>query len=903
MSTRDSSRRWRQHTRKAGIVAITNSGSGRTPFHALDPETTAKSFSVDLTRGLDSAEATARLERWGPNQLPTAGKPTWLQLLTRQFKDALVLTLVVAAFVSGVVLGNWIDATVILIIVFLNAVIGFSQELKAAGAAEGLRELTAPYATVIRENVEVKVPTETIVPGDLIRIEGGDRVSADGRLVEAIRLSVAESELTGESVPTDKTSTPVAVEAPIGDRSSMVFSGTTVAAGHGIAIVTATGTATEIGRIAELLSEDEPPTPLEKELNKVGRRIGVLAVGVAIVVFGIGIAQGKPTESMFLLAVALAVAAIPEGLPAVVGITLGRGVQDMARRNAIVRRLPAVEALGAVTVICTDKTGTLTKNEIWVQETEMAALRMADPATAPSDPRIARYAELAVLCNDARRSEGTWLGDPTEIALLRSVAHLVDVPELRKAYPRIDEVPFDSTRKRMTTLHRSKAGVLLVVKGAPEVVVPMCTRLEGDCGVEPLDEDRSLAALSAAEQMAGRGLRTLALAYAEPSELPANLESAEGNLVLVALAGMRDELRPEARSSVEEAVEAGIIVVMITGDHEVTARTIAGDLGLLEDREVIGGRELAAMTSTELADRVERIGAYARVDPADKVKIVKAWQEQGAIVAMTGDGVNDAPALRSADIGVAMGSGTDVARDTSDIVLADDNFTTIVAAIRGGRTIFANLRKVIAFLLAGNVSEVLVVFTAFLMFGALGDPLLAVQLLWINLVTDGLPALALGFDPPGPGIMQKPPQRKRSLLGWESQLRLLGKGAIMATVVMAAFWIGIGSGYEWEHTRTLAFTTLVLVQMTYLFAVRISESGWRQGLASNYLVHGAALISVLLQVVVVMSPVGNSLFHTVPISLSDWTVAILLALGAALAVLAVSTFVPGMTDRQATDGT
>jgi P-type Ca2+ transporter type 2C len=902
MSVPSLSRRLRQHTKTAGTVTITNSSSGDRPFHSLDVRRVAGLLSVDSNRGLSTAEAKSRLESYGPNRLASDEGPTRLQLFARQFANALVLTLIGAAFIAGAVLGDWIDATVILVIVVLNAVIGYSQEQKAADAAEGLRRLAAPFATVIRDGVEVRVQTETIVPGDLISLAAGDRVFADGRLFAATHLGVAESELTGESVPTEKALAPVDPEASIGDRSSMVFSGTTVTTGRGTAIVTATGTETQIGRIAGMLAADEPPTPLEKELNKVGRRLGIIAVGIAIVVFGIGVAQGIPAESMFLLGVALAVAAIPEGLPAIVGITLGRGVQGMARRNAIVRRLPAVEALGAVTVICTDKTGTLTRNEIWVQETEMAALNIADLSTAPSDPRIARYAELAALCNDARRSGDTWIGDPTEIALHRSIAHLVDIPELERAYPRIDEVPFDSTRKRMTTLHRSEGGTLLVVKGAPEVVVPMCTNLESDSGIEPLDESRSRAALSAAEQMAGRGLRTLGIAYAERGDIPTDIESAEQDLILVAVTGMSDELRPEAKASVEEAAGAGIEVVMLTGDHEVTARSIAGDLGLLDNREVFSGHQLAAMAPSELAGRVERIGAYARVDPADKVKIVRAWQENDAIVAMTGDGVNDAPALRSADIGVAMGSGTDVARDASDIVLADDNFTTIVSAVREGRTIFANVRKVLSFLLSANVSEVIVVFTGFFFFASMGEPLLATQLLWINLVTDGLPALALGFDPPEPGVMRRPPDRRRSLLGWDSQLRLLARGTIMAAAVMAAFWVGIGAGYEWELTRTLGFTTLVLVQMAYVFALRIHESGWRNSLGSNYLVHGTVLISVLLQAIVVMTPVGNSVFHTVPMNLAAWGVALLLSLAGALGVLAVSTFVPGMSERGSGDG-
>jgi Ca2+-transporting ATPase len=853
-------------------------------------------LATDPVGGLGGEEPSRRLHEFGPNQLEEDEGPSRLQLLARQFASALVLTLIVAAVIAGALLGDWVDASVILAIVVLNAAIGYSQESKAAGAARGLRRLAAPFATVVRDGFEVRIKTVEIVPGDVIQMGAGDRVFADGRIIEATHFGVDESELTGESVPVDKDIDPVPETALLGDRTSMVFSGTMVTTGHASALVTATGSETEIGQIAGLLSTENPPTPLEKELGKVGRRLGLLAVSVAVIVFVIGLAQGKPTESMFLLAVALAVAAIPEGLPAVVGITLGRGVQGMARRNAIVRRLPAVEALGAVTVICSDKTGTLTKNEISVQEAEMAALYV-DPSAPPDDPRIDRFALIATLCNDARMSGDAWLGDPTEIALVRSVSHLVDVDALRSRYERVDEIPFDAKRRRMSTMHPFEGGAFIAVKGAPEVVIPMCRQFEIHDGIETLDPDRMSSALSAAESMASRGLRTLALAYRIEEEMPERLENTADDLVLVGLVGMRDELRPDAKTSIEEAGGAGVTVVMITGDHEVTARAIAGDLELLDGRHVMSGQDLAASDEPTLEREIDTIGAFARVDPVDKVKIVHAWQGRGEIVAMTGDGINDAPALKAADIGVSMGSGTDVAREASDIVLADNSFATIVTAIREGRTIFANLRKVIAFLLAANVSEVVVVFSGFLLFGALGDPILATQLLWINLVTDGLPALALGFDPAEPGVMQRPPERKRSLLGWESQLRLLARGTLLAIAVMGAFAFGIGQDYPWEQTRTLAFTTLVLIQMTYVYALRVLGSGWRIGLGSNRLVHGAVAISVALQVLVVTTTIGNDLFQTIPLSTSDWVVAGALALAGALAVLVAGFFVPGMRFR------
>ncbi|MGD2059313.1 MAG: cation-translocating P-type ATPase [Acidimicrobiia bacterium] len=865
--------------------------------HTRSVDHVTTELGVDTSKGLDSEEARTRLERVGPNRIEEDRGPTRLQLLARQFTDVLVLILIAAALISGLLLGDWVEALVIVAIVLINAAIGFTQEAKAADAAEGLRRLTSPHANVVRNGQEQRIATEAIVPGDLIIIETGDRVFADARLIDASRLDMDESELTGESTPVAKSTEPVAAGSVIGDRTSMIFSGTVAVSGRGLAVVTATGYDTEIGHIADMLREEEPPTPLERELGHVGKRLGVLAGAIAAIVLVVGLLEGRPLESMFLLAVALAVAAIPEGLPAVVGVTLGRGVQRMARRNAIVRRMPAVEALGAVTVICTDKTGTLTKNEMLVQEMRVDDERIDDLETRADDPRVQRFAVLSILCNDSRRTEDGWKGDPTEIALLRASSALVDPVSAREQWPRVDEIPFDSSRKRMTTAHRSGQESMIVVKGAPEVIVPRSTRIETVTGTSPLDPAEADSWLSSAEDMAVRGLRTLAVAYKKVDTIPTDLESLEEDLVLTALIGMSDELRPEAKPSVDEARGAGVRVVMITGDHEVTASSIAEGLGLLDGHEVIGGRQLHSLGDAEYDARVAEIGTYARVDPSDKVRIVRAWQARDEIVAMTGDGVNDAPALRIADIGVAMGSGTDVARDASDIVLADDNFATIVSAVRGGRTIFSNIRKVIAFLLAANVSEVIVVFLGFLLFSSLGDPLLATQILWVNLVTDGLPAVALGFDPPDSRVMLRPPSRRRSLLSRSSQLTIAIRGTILSGFVLAAFGYGMVRDFPWETTRTLGFTVLVLVQLTYVYALRVSESGWKEGLSRNALLHGAVALSAALQVLVVSLPVGNSLFTTTPLGADGWLVAVGLAMGAALAVVAASALTPSLRDQ------
>jgi P-type Ca2+ transporter type 2C len=864
--------------------------------HAETIEAVLTAVGSDRVAGIAESEVERLRAIHGANRLDPARGGRRIRRLLRQFTDVLVWLLIVAAAVSGLLLGEWIEAAVIAAIVVLNATLGYSQESKADEALAALEAMAAPHTTVIRQGREQKIPAGDAVVGDLVVLEAGALVPADLRLVEAVALAVDESTLTGESLPVRKDVAPVDRASGVADRTSMAHAGTTIVAGRGRGVVTAVGTATQMGLIAGLLTEVEPPTPLEAELKRVGWRLTIMALVVGALIFGLGVARDRPLESMFLLAVALAVAAIPEGLAAIVTLTLARGVKRMANHNAIVRRLPAVEALGAATVICTDKTGTLTRNQIRIQETDLADLHLPRLDGHSGDARVRRFLEVAVLCNDARRTDDGWMGDPTEVALIHSAEPLVDVQRMREDSPRIDEVAFDSARKRMTTVHRFHDRILLAVKGAPEIVISLCDRFEGPAGVESLPSDRARSAVEAAETMAQRGLRTLAFAYRELTEPPADVAGAETGLVLVGVVGMRDELRPEARPSVDEARSAGIEVVMVTGDHEVTAATIGAELGLLDRRRVMSGAELADTAAGDLA--VEQIGVFARVDPAHKVKIVRAWQGRGAVVAMTGDGVNDAPALRIADIGVAMGSGTDVARQAADIVLADDNFATIVRAVREGRTIFANLRKVVAFLLGSNISEVAVVFFAFLLWGGLGEPLLATQLLWVNLVTDGLPALALGVDPADPDVMRRSP-RQGSVLGWRRQLRLLVTGAILAVPVLAVFAYGVGADLDWEYVRTIAFTTLVLTQLGYVYALKVGEAGWKAGLTGNRALGWAVAVSALLQVLVVVTPLGNLLFSTVMLTAGDWVVAAVPALLGPLLVLAAT---PWMTRMETLAG-
>ncbi|MCH8899519.1 MAG: cation-translocating P-type ATPase [Acidobacteria bacterium] len=843
-------------------------------WHAVEVAEVVARLDTDRERGIETAEAARRLGRFGPNALSGGGGPTRLDILLRQFRDVLVWLLLVAALVSGLLLRQWVDAAVIGAIVLLNAVLGYVQEARADDALARLKEMAAPEAKVVRGGEERLVAASQVVPGDLVRLEAGDRVPADARVVEAAHLEADESALTGESFPVVKMAGSVPIDAGTADRRSMVFAGTVVSTGRGNVLVTGTGMNTEVGRLAAMLEVEEPQTPLQVELTRVGKRIAVLAVVIAAVIFLLGVARDLPAETMFLTAVALAVAAIPEGLTAVVTVTLSRGVSSMARNHAIVRRLPAVEALGSASVICTDKTGTLTRNEIRVQALDFADLRVAAQDAHDVDGRTWRYAQVAALCNDARATANGLVGDPTEVALLMSVDPvLASVSELRRQYPRVDEISFDSARKQMTTLHSDDGGFLLCSKGAPEVIIERSQRFETSHGPEPLDEQRRSSAMTVSDEFAARGLRTLALAYRTIPDQPTDLSQEEDNLVLIGIVGMSDELRPEARLAVEEAQQAGIRIVMITGDHLVTAEAVARNLNIVRPGQItMSGAELRDIDADTLSDQVDRYAVYARVDPIDKVKIVKAWRSRGYIVAMTGDGINDAPALRSADIGIGMGSGTDVAKDAASIVIADDNFATIITAVREGRGIFANLKKVVYFLLSANVSEVLVMVIGFAVFGSLGEPLLATQLLWINLVTDGLPALALGVDPLPDGLMDRPPDRRRDILGPLHQLRILWQGALLAAGALGALVYGYYlRDMPWEYTRTLTFTTLVTLQLLHVYNVRAQgTSVWRLGFGHNNVLAVGVAASLALQIAVVYTPIGQSLFDTVAIEAVDW---------------------------------
>ncbi len=838
------------------------------PYHSLTPSDVAELLETDLTAGLASDRAHALLQLHGPNRVGHSERWIRLKRLSRQFADVLIWILLVAAGISGLVLGEWIDAGAIVAIVALNAVLGYVQESKAEAALDKLEALEAPTATVIRDGAATIAPAAGLVPGDVIQLEAGDAVPADGRVASSSHMECAEAALTGESLPVSKSNQPVAHDAGLGDRASMVFAGTTVVRGRGRAVVATTGLNTEMGKIAAALTEPAPPTPLEVEMGRIGRRLALVAIVAGVLIMGTGLLQDYPIETMVLTSVALAVAAIPEGLPAVITATLAGGTTRMANRAAIVRRLPAVEALGAVNVICTDKTGTLTKSELAVDIVAIAGRSMHLSEVDPRGHGVTELIETAVLCNDSRQSGDKTIGDPTETALIDAVLQTgIDVESLRNERPRIDEVAFDSRRKRMSTIHDDpEGGHVIHTKGAPEVIIDRASHWLSPGGVAPIDENTRGALLAEADDLAAQGYRTLAFAVRHLNELPDDPAEAETGMTYEGVVGLHDEVRPEVADALAKARGAGVRTVMVTGDHVITARSVADTIGL--EGEIMGGDELRATGSRTLSDHIGQYSGFARVDPIDKVKIVDAWRDRGSIVAMTGDGVNDAPALKTADIGVAMGSGTDIARASSDLVLTDDNYATIVAAIDEGRRIFRNLRNVVHYLLSANASEVIYMVVGFIAFGFLGEPLLAVQLLWINLLSDALPALALGIDRPAVDLMNQMPGGGRNILSRRNLAILVGQGTILATASIATLLVGhYVMDLEFTVVRTMVFTTLVVAQLLHAINVR-SDDEARISMPQPALI-GAILTSATLQILIIYTSFGHSIFRTASLSVTS----------------------------------
>jgi len=856
-------------------------------WHLHDAHELARRHGVDPAHGLHAEEASRRAQQHGPNEIQgRPGRSLWGQFLD-QFKDFMILVLIAAAVISGV-LGELVDTLAILVIVLLNAGIGFVQAWRADKAMAALRQLAATHATVLRGGQSQVIAVSAVVPGDIVLLEAGNQVPADLRLIEIAQLKVDESALTGESVTVAKhTSTLTGMVHPLGDRLNMAFKGTTATHGRGRGLVVATGMATELGKVAGLLDHDsDRSTPLQRRLAVFGKRLALAIIAICVVIFLVGILRGEAPLLMILTAVSLAVAAIPEALPAVVTVLLALGARRMVSLNALIRRLPSVETLGSVTFICSDKTGTLTQNRMH------AELLLADgqawrPGSEGQGSEVpgARYLELlraAALCNDASRNrEGGWQGDPTETALTQIALQAgLDKAELERQFERVQELPFDAERKRMSTLHRAAEGFIAYTKGAPESVIPLCGSQWRVEGAVPLQQE---SVLVAADAMAAQGMRVLALARRTHARLPAagEVESVESGMSLIGLIGLIDPPRPEAAAAVRDCKTAGITPVMITGDHPATALAIARRLGIVvdDDAEVLTGLELAAMDEPTLRERVAAVRVYARVDPAQKIRIVEALQARGEFVAMTGDGVNDAPALKRADIGVAMGrGGTDVAREAASLVLLDDNFATIVAAVREGRRIYDNIRKFVRYAMTGNSGEIWTIFLAPLL--GLPIPLLPIQILWINLVTDGLPGLALAAEPAERGIMQRPPRApQESLFADGLWQHILWVGLLIGGLCLLVQAWALSTGHaRWQ---TMVFTVLTLSQMAHVLAVRSeTESLWQLGLGSNRPLLGAVLLTFVMQLATIYVPVLNPIFKTEPLSLAE----LLLCLGASAVV-------------------
>ncbi|NPV88972.1 calcium-translocating P-type ATPase, PMCA-type [Coprothermobacteraceae bacterium] len=841
-------------------------------YHTLSLEEILAELETSLS-GLSSQEAARRLEQVGPNVIPEKPGPTAWQMFLGQFKDFMILLLLAAAVVS-IVLGETVDALAILAIVVLNALIGFLQERRANESLQALKKLAKPTAKVVRDGQLTTVEAAELVPGDLVVLEAGDFIPADGRLVEVAALRVDESALTGESVPVDKTADTLSdPQLQPQDQLNMVFAGTVVVYGRGKMVVTSTGTNTSLGRIASLIVQVEEPTPLQVRLAELSKVLGIAALAICGLIFLVGFSRGGDALQLFMTSVSLAVAAIPEGLPAVVTITLALGVQRMVKRNAIIRKLAAVETLGSVNVICTDKTGTLTQNRMQVAALFVDGLTFSEFS---SHERAKHLMELFALCTDAEiNSDGSTVGDPTEVALLLSLRRVGgDKKALEQRWPRVAELPFDSERKRMTTVHAYESGYLVITKGALETVLPVCEYIDIEGHPRPLTPDEALRVEEANIAMAKQGLRVLSLAYKFCNQLDEG--DFESGLTLLGLVGMIDPPRPEAYEAVQRCGEAGITTVMITGDHKYTAEAIARDLGLLPEGAVtMTGTELERLSDEELVNCVDKVRVYARVSPEHKLRIVKAWQNRDAVVAMTGDGVNDAPALSKADIGVAMGiTGTEVAKAASDMVLADDNFATIVNAVEEGRTIYANVRKAIRYLLSCNAAEIFTVFVASIL--NLGQPLLPIQILWINLVTDSLPALGLSMEPPSPTVMKmKPRPKNESIFAGSMGGQILVEGLFMGVISLTAFLVGIR--YSLASAETMTLMTLIYAQLIQSLNARSNEeSVFKLSFRSNKFLMLSLMVSALLQPLLLTAPL-RVVFKTEPLGLMQWFIVLGLA--------------------------
>ncbi|MDD2903757.1 MAG: cation-translocating P-type ATPase [Syntrophales bacterium] len=888
------------------------------PFHTMSPQQVLELLETG-PQGLSPSRVQERLERFGPNELAAARSVSPWLIFLRQFQNLLMVILVIAVGISFM-LGEHLDAVVILVIVLACVVLGFFQEYRAEQAAAALQKMAAPEAAVIREGREQVIPAREVVPGDILALHTGDRVAADGRLLEQFNLMADEAVLTGESLPVAKNLAPLAAaDTAVADRHCLIFGGTVITYGRGLAVVTATGMDTEFGRIAGLLKEvTSEPTPLERRMHTIGRVLSLICLGVAGGAVVLGLFRGYGWLEMLIWGISLAVAAVPEALPAVVTGALAIGTTRMARRHAIIKRLPAVETMGCTTVICTDKTGTLTRNEMTARRLFLEGRDLEvsgsgyEPAgnfsiegqeVAPADAPVLEFAgRIAILCNDAslEENEGGWrvLGDPTEGALvvLGRKAGL-DPEALRKEFPRMAEIPFEADRKRMSTIHREPQGFLMCLKGAPESLLPYCARILTAHGEEPLSAQEQQQIMDRAGTMAGEAFRVLGLAYRRLGEVPELVPgSEEADLVWVGLVGLLDPPRTETKDAVARCHRAGIRVIMVTGDHPDTAGAIAKEIGLIPaqapKQKALTGRDLDGLSDPELKQVLRETSVFARVAPDHKLRLVDLLKDQGEVVAMTGDGVNDAPALKRADIGVAMGlTGTEVTKETAAMILADDNFASLVAAVEEGRAIFDNIKKYLIFLLSCNLSEILVLTGTF--FIGMPMPLIALQILWVNLTTDGLPALALGVDPPAPDTMTRPPRPPQEGVFTREVNVLLTVISLYLTLILIPLFAYYYYWNPWKLpdseqvlilAQTMVFITLVLAELVNVFNCRSDHlSLFTVGLFANKFLLAAAVLSLGMMVAVIEWDPLAALFHTTPLHWQDW----LLAAGLGLLIIPV----------------
>lgn len=842
-------------------------------WHMLRTEEVARRLKTSVKLGLAEDEIVSRKEKYGENKLEEKKKESIAIRFIKQFNDFMIIILIIASIISAVTSylqgeNDYIDSIIIIAIVILNAIMGLVQEARAEKSIESLKKLTPQIAKTMRNGKLQEINAEELVPGDIIELEAGNYVPADCRIIEAFNLKIEESSLTGETEPVEKNSSEILKEKmPLGDMKNMGFMGSIVVSGHGKAIVTDTGMSTKIGKIANMIIEEEAPeTPIQKKLSEVGKTLGVVCLVICAIIYVIGILKKIEPIEMFMTSVGLAVAAIPEGLPAIVTIMLSIGVTRMAKKNSIIRKLPAVETLGCSNVICSDKTGTLTQNKMTVVKT-----------ISDNEELLLKLGSMCTDCDI--RDEIEAVGEPTEVAIVNKALSIgINKKELYSKMKRINEIPFDSSRKLMTTVHKLENGFKSITKGAPDVMINRCDRIYRNGKVERLTEKDKRDIQNQNTELANNALRVIAVGYRDFEFMREDTTNLEENLIFVGLIGMIDPPREGVKKAVRTCKKAGIKTVMITGDHIATAKAIAKELGILEmGDKAITGAELDDISDNDLTKNISSYSVFARVTPEHKVRIVKAWQRTGAVVAMTGDGVNDSPALKNADIGIAMGKGgTDVAKNASDMVLMDDNFVTIVEAIRQGRNIFDNIKKAIHFLIATNIGEITTIFMGLVL--GLQSPLLAIQLLWINLVTDSLPAIALGLEKGEKGIMErKPRSSKKSIFADGLWNKIITEGIMLGALNLFIFSIG-NYLYGIEVARTMAFVSLGLLELVHSFNIKSEGSILGKGILNNKFLIGSFILGVILQVVVVIVPYFANIFSLVTLNETQWLYTIMICI-------------------------